>query len=165
MGCYYCCKGHGSKGGRFAKCHFNHHTTIELCHCLSVYVSLWKPLMNGQCRTKFVNYWLWGGSNISTKMSFLFQSSKPSVSIPWICWVDWRNPRTWLWEITKYCLLYNYVVANYSKFVAMVKRDEYGFTLVNFERLLPLSTELFAFPMHVNQVFLQNISYQQEAKR
>jgi hypothetical protein len=47
----------------------------------------------------------------------------------------------------------------------MVKRDEYGFTLVNFERLLPLSTELFAFPMHVNQVFLQNISYQQEAKR
>ncbi len=57
------------------------------------------------------------------------------------------------------------MVANYSKFVAMVKRDEYGFTLVNFERLLPLSTELFAFPMHVNQVFLQNISYQQEAKR
>jgi len=36
---------------------------------------------------------------------------------------------------------------------AMVKHNEYGFTLVNFEHLIPLSTQLFAFPMHVQQVF------------
>jgi hypothetical protein len=40
------------------------------------------------------------------------------------------------------------VVANYE-----VRCDEYGFALVNFERLIPLSTQSFAFPMHVEQVF------------
>jgi hypothetical protein len=50
-------------------------------------------------------------------------------------------------------LLCNWVVANYEGSYATVRRDEYGFTLVNFERLIPLSAQLFAFPMHVEQVF------------
>jgi hypothetical protein len=31
--------------------------------------------------------------------------------------------------------------------------DEYGFTLVNFEHLIPPMAQSFAFPMHVEQVF------------
>ncbi len=51
-------------------------------------------------------------------------------------------------------LLCNRVVANYFGFVAIVKQNEYGFTLVNIEWLIPFFVELFAFPMHVSQVFL-----------
>jgi hypothetical protein len=40
-------------------------------------------------------------------------------------------------------LLYNWVVANYSRYVIIVKRDEYGFTLMSIERLIPLSIELY----------------------
>jgi hypothetical protein len=36
----------------------------------------------------------------------------------------------------------------------MVSHDEYGFTLVNFEQLIPLSVQSFAFPMHIEQGFL-----------
>jgi hypothetical protein len=34
-----------------------------------------------------------------------------------------------------------------------MKRDEYGFTTVNFERLVPYSAQSFAFPFHIEQVF------------
>ena len=34
-----------------------------------------------------------------------------------------------------------------------MKRDEYGSTLVNFNRHIPISTEFICFPMHVEQVF------------
>jgi hypothetical protein len=51
-------------------------------------------------------------------------------------------------------LLYNWVVVNYKGSMATVKWDEYGFTLVNFDWLIPLSAQSFAFPMHVEQVFL-----------
>ena len=33
-----------------------------------------------------------------------------------------------------------------------MKRDEYGSSLVNFDRLVPLSAESFAFSLHVEQV-------------
>jgi len=46
-------------------------------------------------------------------------------------------------------LLCNWVVANYEGTNATMKRDDYGFTLVNFEHPIPLSTQSFAFPMHV----------------
>jgi hypothetical protein len=49
--------------------------------------------------------------------------------------------------------LCNWVVANYGGSNAIVKRDEYEFTLVNFECFIPLSAQSFAFPMHVQQVF------------
>jgi len=44
--------------------------------------------------------------------------------------------------------LCNWVVANYE-----VRCDEYGFTLVNLERLISLSIQSFAFPMYVKQMF------------
>jgi hypothetical protein len=50
-------------------------------------------------------------------------------------------------------LLCNWVVANYKRSNATVRQDEYGFTLFNFECLIPFSTQSFAFPMHVEQVF------------
>ena len=37
---------------------------------------------------------------------------------------------------------------------ATMKCDEYGFTLYKFDRLIPYSTNSFAFPFHVHQVFL-----------
>ena len=34
-----------------------------------------------------------------------------------------------------------------------IKCDEYGFTLFKFDRLIPYSTDSFAFPLRVQQVF------------
>jgi hypothetical protein len=52
----------------------------------------------------------------------------------------------------------NYVVANYGGSTTIVKHDEYGFTLVNFYHLIPLSIQSFAFPMHVNKVlFIKDV--------
>ncbi len=50
-------------------------------------------------------------------------------------------------------LLCNWVVVNYEGTITTMKRDKYGFTLVNFDRLFPLSIKSFAFPMHIQQVF------------
>jgi hypothetical protein len=46
-------------------------------------------------------------------------------------------------------LLYNWVIANYESFTTIMKCDEYRFMLMNFERLIPLLTEPFAFPTHI----------------
>jgi hypothetical protein len=35
----------------------------------------------------------------------------------------------------------------------MLRHDEYGFFLVNFVQLTPLSAQSLAFPMHIEQVF------------
>jgi hypothetical protein len=48
------------------------------------------------------------------------------------------------------------VVANCEGFVTTVKCDEFGFTLVNFERFIPFFAQSFAFPMHINQFFFVN---------
>ncbi len=45
------------------------------------------------------------------------------------------------------------MVVNYEGSFATMKRDEYGFTLVNLECLIPLFVQSFTFPMHVEQVF------------
>ena len=52
--------------------------------------------------------------------------------------------------VVLYC---NWVVANMKGDGATMKCDEYGFTSVNFERLIPYSTQSFAFPLHIEQVF------------
>jgi hypothetical protein len=41
--------------------------------------------------------------------------------------------------------LCNVVVANYKGFLTMVKQNEYGFTLVTFDLLIPLLAKSFAF--------------------
>ncbi len=45
------------------------------------------------------------------------------------------------------------MVTNYESSTTTIKLDEYVFTLVNFDHLIPLFVQSFAFPMHVNQVF------------
>jgi hypothetical protein len=45
-------------------------------------------------------------------------------------------------------------VPNYEGTNATMKHDDYGFTLVSFEHLIPFSAQFFAFLMHVEQVFL-----------
>jgi hypothetical protein len=34
-----------------------------------------------------------------------------------------------------------------------MKRDEYGFTLLKVDRVIPYSVDSFAIPLHVQQVF------------
>ena len=51
---------------------------------------------------------------------------------------------SWLCYIVIGCYIANMVGHN-----ATMKRDDYGFSLVNFDRLVPLSVESFAFLLHV----------------
>lgn len=53
-------------------------------------------------------------------------------------------------------LLCDRVKTNYIGSSATMKRDEYGFTFINFASLIPISDQSFAFPLHVNQVFFSN---------
>jgi hypothetical protein len=50
-------------------------------------------------------------------------------------------------------LLCNWVKANYNGSKTTIKRDEYGFTLVDFTSFIPISNQSFAFTIHVEQVF------------
>ena len=51
--------------------------------------------------------------------------------------------------------LCNWVKAISQGSGATMKRDEYGFTLVNFNRLIPISAQSFVFPIQVEQVSSQ----------
>ncbi len=49
-------------------------------------------------------------------------------------------------------LFYNWVKANYKWTRTMMKQDEYGFTLVNFNEMLPFLEDSFAFLIHVEHI-------------
>ena len=53
--------------------------------------------------------------------------------------------------VVLYC---TWAQTNRSGARATIKCDEYGFTLFKFDRLIPYSMDSFAFPLHVQQVFL-----------
>jgi hypothetical protein len=53
-------------------------------------------------------------------------------------------------------LLCHWVRANYRGVGATMECDEYGFTLVNFNHMLPISEDSFAFPIHIQHVFFSN---------
>jgi hypothetical protein len=53
-------------------------------------------------------------------------------------------------------LLCNWMKTNYAESSATMKRDKYGFTIVNFGSLIPISNQSFNFPLHVDQVFFFN---------
>jgi len=48
-------------------------------------------------------------------------------------------------------LFCKWVKANYARNGATVKKDKWGFTLANFNRIVPFGPESFAFPMHVDR--------------
>jgi hypothetical protein len=50
-------------------------------------------------------------------------------------------------------LLCNWVKTNYNGNRTTIKKDEYGFTFVDFTSLIPISNQFFAFVIHVKQVF------------
>jgi hypothetical protein len=52
--------------------------------------------------------------------------------------------------IVLYC---TWVRANIQGVGATMKRDDYGFTLIKFDRIIPYSADSFAFPLYVQQVF------------
>ncbi len=69
-----------------------------------------------------------------------FHSNDPNpimVSIEYVGWIK-KILKLNYGRFQTILLLCNWVVANYERFVAMVRLDEYGFTLVNFEQLIPI---------------------------
>jgi hypothetical protein len=58
-------------------------------------------------------------------------------------------------------LLCKWVKANYNGSNATIKQNEYGFTLVNFGSLIPISNQSFAFPLHVEHVFFSSYDYKE----
>jgi hypothetical protein len=60
------------------------------------------------------------------------------------------------YRILNLVLLCNWVKANYVWGSATMKINDYGFTLVNFGSLIPISDQSFTFPLHVDQVFVSN---------
>jgi len=50
-----------------------------------------------------------------------------------------------------------WVKANYSGRNATVKKDEWGFTMANFNSLVPFGYESFAFPIHCDQIFFSDV--------
>jgi hypothetical protein len=50
-------------------------------------------------------------------------------------------------------LLCNWVKTNYNGNRTTIKKYEYGFTLVDFTSLIPISNQFFAFTIHVEQIF------------
>ncbi len=59
-------------------------------------------------------------------------------------------------ELNTILFVCNWVKANYIGSNATVKRDEYGFTFVNFNSPIPISNQSFVFPIHVEQVLFSN---------
>ena len=62
-------------------------------------------------------------------------------------------------DYTTHCviiLVCEWVKANYAGTNATVKKDRLGFTMANFNRMIPYGKESFAFPIHVQQVFFSN---------
>ena len=53
-------------------------------------------------------------------------------------------------------LVCDWVKANYRGRNATVKKDEWGFTMANFNSLVPFGYESFAFPVHCDQVFFSD---------
>jgi len=54
-------------------------------------------------------------------------------------------------------LVCDWVKANYRGRNATVKKDEWGFTLANFNTMVPFGYESFAFPIHCDQVFFSDV--------
>jgi hypothetical protein len=74
------------------------------------------------------------------------------VLIVYVGWIE-KTLELDYWRFQIVVLLCSWMVANYKGFVTNVKCDEYGFTLMNFEHLIPLLAQSFTFPMHIEQVF------------
>ena len=55
-------------------------------------------------------------------------------------------------------MLHSWVKANYRGPNATIKTDEWGFTLANFQSMIPFGPESFALPVHVEQVFYAHAS-------
>jgi hypothetical protein len=53
---------------------------------------------------------------------------------------------------------------NYIGSSATVKRNEYGFILVNLRSLIPISDQSFAFPLHVDQMVFLMILGKEDGK-
>jgi hypothetical protein len=54
-------------------------------------------------------------------------------------------------------LVCDWVKANYRGRNATVKKDEWGFTIANFNAMVPFGYESFAFPVHCDQVFFSDV--------
>ena len=60
--------------------------------------------------------------------------------------------------LTQVVLVASWVKANYRGQNATVKKDKWGFTLANFNRMIEFGQDSFALPSHVQQVFYSDCS-------
>jgi hypothetical protein len=56
------------------------------------------------------------------------------------------------------------VKVNFIGSSVTIKRDEYGFTFVNFASFIPICNQSFAFPLHVEQVIFVVIQRKEDGK-
>ncbi len=121
--------------GYWSMCAFGNHLQVE------------------KCKISFSNHRFKGSCHIWIGTSFHSNDQNPIVVL--IVYVGWIEKTLELdyWRFQIVVLLCSWMVANYKGFVTNVKCDEYGFTLMNFEHLIPLLAQSFTFPMHIEQVF------------
>ena len=53
---------------------------------------------------------------------------------------------------------HSWMKANYKGPNATIKNDKWGFTVVNFQSMIPFGLESFALLVHVEQIFYANAS-------
>ena len=75
-----------------------------------------------------------------------------TTNLEYIGWVD-EIIRVDLEKFELLILYYMWIQANRTVARAIMKRDEYGITLIKFYWQIPYSAEFFAFPVQVQQVF------------
>jgi hypothetical protein len=82
-------------------------------------------------------------------------SLKPGHGHSWICWLDWGNIGGGFQEVFK--LFYFFAIGWWQ--IMKVQMQQWNkinmgsHSSMNFECLIPLSTQSFAFPMHIQQMF------------
>ena len=75
-----------------------------------------------------------------------------TANLEYIGWVD-EIIRVDYEKFELFILYCTWVQANRTGACAIMKHDEYRFTLIKFYRRIPYSADLFAFPPQVQQVF------------
>jgi hypothetical protein len=77
------------------------------------------------------------------------------AKLEYMGWVEKISKKNY--GVLKIVVLFcNCVKVNYTRNNVIVKRDEYGFTIINFTSFIPISNQSFSFPLHVEQMFFSD---------
>lgn len=95
------------------------------------------------------------GVGIILKQECILRPNDESPILTKLEYIGWVEKNFELnYGVLKIVVLFcNWVKTNHIGNNAIVKRNEYKFTLVNFTSLIPISDQSLVFPLHVDQVF------------